>query len=168
MHTWFSQMTLDVIMETAFGLESDVQKNPDSEILRKSKKMLRRPPTFFVFVTALPLGWIFGSLWARISSPINFFTELAASIVKVRRQEIQKGNLGRQDLLRSMLLSQEEKNEEESLSLTDEEVVAQCVVFILAGHETSSNTLSFIAYHLAMNPDIQEKLRFEIETAVQV
>jgi cytochrome P450 family 6 len=40
--------------------------------------------------------------------------------------------------------------------------VAQEVVFILGGYETSASTLSFSLYELALHPDIQQSLRAEI------
>ena len=51
--------------------------------------------------------------------------------------------------------------------LTDDEVVAQSVVSLVAGHDTSSNTLSFLAYYLALYHHIQHKLRREITDAIE-
>ena len=48
--------------------------------------------------------------------------------------------------------------------LTDDEVVAQCVIFLLAGYETSSTTLSMTCYYLATNPDVQQRLQQEIDS----
>lgn len=169
MASWFSQMALDVILSTAFGMESDVQKNQDSEILRESQKLFRRPPTFIRFLLALPFGLILRKLFLLATSPVKYFLDLGTGIVKIRREEIRKGNLGRKDLLLSMLASQDEnKDEGDKDGLTDDEVVAQSVIFILAGHETTSNALAFVVYHLAMNPEVQEKLRVEIQTVMQV
>ena len=36
-------------------------------------------------------------------------------------------------------------------------------VFLAAGYETTATTLSYVSYHLALNPDIQQKLREEID-----
>ena len=48
--------------------------------------------------------------------------------------------------------------------LSDEEVVGQAVTFLLAGYETTANTLAYTSYLLALNPDIQEKLQSEIDS----
>lgn len=41
--------------------------------------------------------------------------------------------------------------------------MAQCVLFFLAGQETTSSVISFAAYLLAVNPDIQARLREEVD-----
>jgi len=40
--------------------------------------------------------------------------------------------------------------------------VAQAFLFLIAGYETSSSTLSFALYELALHPQIQQNLRAEI------
>ena len=47
--------------------------------------------------------------------------------------------------------------------LTDEDIVAVATDFMLAGYETTSNTLGFTSYLLALNTDKQDKLCAEID-----
>lgn len=51
--------------------------------------------------------------------------------------------------------------------LTILEMAAQAFVFFLAGFETSSTTVSFCIYELARNKTIQDKLRMEIDDALE-
>ena len=48
--------------------------------------------------------------------------------------------------------------------LTNEEVVGNVRVLLLAGYETTANALAYTSYLLALNPDIQEKLQSEIDS----
>ncbi|CAJ1057151.1 thromboxane-A synthase [Xyrichtys novacula] len=47
--------------------------------------------------------------------------------------------------------------------MTEDEIVGQAFVFLLAGYETSSNTLAFTCYLLALHPDCQSKVQQEVD-----
>ena len=46
--------------------------------------------------------------------------------------------------------------------MTNEEIVAQCMLFFLAGYDTTATTITLALYQLALNPSKQEKLYKEI------
>uniref|UniRef100_A0A8C4HW97 Thromboxane-A synthase n=1 Tax=Dicentrarchus labrax TaxID=13489 RepID=A0A8C4HW97_DICLA len=47
--------------------------------------------------------------------------------------------------------------------ITEDEIVGQAFVFLLAGYETSSNTLAFTCYLLAIHPECQVKVQEEVD-----
>lgn len=44
-----------------------------------------------------------------------------------------------------------------------QELLAQCLLFLLAGYETTSTTLAYIMYEMAVNPKVQKALQDEID-----
>lgn len=48
-------------------------------------------------------------------------------------------------------------------TITEEEIVGQAFVFLVAGYETSSNTLGFTCYLLAIHPECQRKVQEEVD-----
>ena len=53
-------------------------------------------------------------------------------------------------------------NSKEKKSLSRIEVMAQLIIFLAAGYETTASTLHFVCYILSRRPDIQEMLRREV------
>jgi cytochrome P450 family 6 len=47
-----------------------------------------------------------------------------------------------------------------------DEIAAQVFVFFVGGFETSSSTISFCLYELALNPEVQQRVRNEVDTVL--
>ena len=47
--------------------------------------------------------------------------------------------------------------------MSEDELVAQCILFFLVGYGTTAATLTFMAYSLAVNPECQQKLIAEVD-----
>lgn len=86
----------------------------------------------------------------------KFFIELVHDTVRQR----EKNNVQRNDFMN--LLIQLKNSEDPDARITMDEMAAQSFVFFLAGSETSSTAMVNCMYELAMNQDIQDKLRNEI------
>lgn len=121
------------------------------------------------------------------SKPADFFVSVIDTTVKER----EKQKIVRPDLMNLLLearrngvaLKHEEQNgltetgfatveessfgKETKTTLSDSDLYAQCLIFFFAGFDTVSNGMTLLTYELALNPDIQEKLREEIDEAWQ-
>ena len=53
--------------------------------------------------------------------------------------------------------------DENGRKMNDDEITSHCILFMIAGYETTSNALTYTAYQLALNPNIQQKLQAEID-----
>ena len=68
------------------------------------------------------------------------------------------------DLLQLMIdATGRESGEEEEQKLTDEEIAVHCMTFLLAGYDTTANTLAYTSYLLALNHEVQQKLQEGID-----
>lgn len=60
-----------------------------------------------------------------------------------------------------------EKETKNKRKLTDKEILAQAILFLAAGYETTATTLGFFAHNMAMNPEYQQKLIDEVDEILQ-
>ena len=161
---WFSKMTLEVILATAFGVDAKIQMGENSEILQEAKKLFH-VPFFLRQMARLPFGnSLLRLLLVLNGNDVNYFERIGREMLHIRRQQ---GQTNRKDLLELMMTATDETTVEGVSRLSDDEVVPQSFIFLLAGSETSSNTLSFTVYHLACNPGVQDKLRSDIRDAFE-
>lgn len=52
------------------------------------------------------------------------------------------------------------------LEWTENDIVAQAVIFFIAGFETTKTLLSFAIHELTVNPDVQKRLQIEIDELI--
>ncbi|KAJ3403799.1 hypothetical protein HDV05_007604 [Chytridiales sp. JEL 0842] len=67
-------------------------------------------------------------------------------------------------LLSLLVKAGSEENEDQGLS--KDELVGNAFIFLVAGHETTAGVLNYALAHLAINPDIQEKLHNEVTNVI--
>uniref|UniRef100_A0A4X1UGB6 Cytochrome P450 3A n=1 Tax=Sus scrofa TaxID=9823 RepID=A0A4X1UGB6_PIG len=161
----FGAYSMDVITSTAFGVNIDSLNNPQDPFVENSKKLLK-----FSFFDPFLLSLIFFPFLTPIfevlnitlfpKSSVNFFTK---SVKRMKESRLTDQQKRRVDLLQLMINSQNSKEMDPHKSLSNEELVAQGIIFIFAGYETTSSALSLLAYELATHPDVQQKLQEEIE-----
>ena len=62
-----------------------------------------------------------------------------------------------------MQLMLDAKDETGGEKLDNDDILAQTVMFLLAAYETTSTTLGFVFYLLAIDTNVQDKLKDEID-----
>ncbi|RLW01623.1 hypothetical protein DV515_00007834 [Chloebia gouldiae] len=170
----FGSYSMDVVTSTSFGVNIDSMNNPKDPFVREMKKLVKFDffnPVFilsFAFPFLIP---VMAKMNVNIfpSDAVDFFMRSLAKIKQDREKEAHKGRV---DFLQLMIESQRSASQGSNeanhsyKALTDTEVLAQAFIFIFAGYEPTSNTLGFLAYELAMHPDVQEKVLQEIDTVL--
>uniref|UniRef100_A0A8C6DMP7 unspecific monooxygenase n=1 Tax=Moschus moschiferus TaxID=68415 RepID=A0A8C6DMP7_MOSMO len=161
----FGAYSMDVITSTSFGVNIDSLGNPQDPFVDNAKKLLRFNilDPFLLLVVLFPfLVPIFEVLNITMfpKSAVNFLTK---SVKRIKESRLKDNQKPRMDFLQLMINSQNSKETDNHKALSDQELVAQSIIFIFGGYETTSNTLSFLLYILATHPDVQKKLQEEID-----
>ncbi|KAG2187286.1 hypothetical protein INT44_004971 [Umbelopsis vinacea] len=164
---FLQRFTLDIIGLAAFGYDFEALEKPGNDKVNTYEDILAgvRNPLHFFFPT---LDKYF--LWALtkrrdLHSRLGDMNDVFNNIIENKRQTLAelKGSIedSEKDLLTLMLEANEESNDADH-RLSNSELRSDLVIFFVAGHDTTSNALSFALYHLAANPHIQEKARKEV------
>ncbi|CAD7079496.1 unnamed protein product [Hermetia illucens] len=162
-----ARFTTDVIGSCAFGIECNSLKDPNSEFRYYGRKLFKDPK----FSTALLLLILqYPDLARKLHVKLlqkdvsDFFLSTVRKTIDYR----EKNNVKRNDFMNFLIQmkngqSIDDESSNQMRKLTIEEIAAQAFLFFAAGFETSSTTMAYSLYELALNPEIQEKARQEVK-----
>lgn len=162
-----ARYTTDAISTCALGIESNSLKNPNAEM----RHYMSRVFDFSVWKGVVGLLLFFSPDLLNFlrfkfvdAKTANFFRDTVYSTMKYRK----KHGIVRRDLLDSLIelknktMEQSENGKEGQFQLDNELLVAQAFQIFIGGFETSSSSTTFALYQLALNPEVQSRLRAEI------
>lgn len=172
-----SRFTTDIIGSCAFGIDCNSLKNPNSEFRMYGKRIFepgryrQLRNTLFFTVPHNILKFF------RMKFTEDIVEDFFMNVVKNTVDYRETNNIYRKDFMH-LLIQLKNKgivddddnvtNNDTRIKSTGEEflsmgeLAAQCFVFFIAGFETSATTMTFALLELAMNQDIQNKLRKNI------
>ena len=103
-------------------------------------------------------------LWFNISGKLKHHLKLSEESRQILRNIVnkRKQNPKRYDDLLDMLL---DARYEDGQPMSEEQLIDEILILFVAGHETTSNSLSFTTQLLAQNPQIQDKIFAEVKAA---
>ena len=159
-----SRLALDVVGQALFG--ADLTGDAD-----RMGRAMKAGQQVAMMATLLPLPWgprsvravraaarYLGRTPEGIEGPVG-------RLITARRAQLAANGAGaelRRDLLDVLLTARQE----DGSPLTDAEVEAEVGTFMLAGHETSANTLSWSLALLSAFPAARERLEAEVDTVL--
>lgn len=180
----FSRLATDVIGTCAFGIKVDSLKEKDNNFYVTAKKVFSfnnfGTQIKFVFYRMCP--WLMELLKIPLfdESGRSFMKNLVLSTMKTREEkkivrpdmihllmEAQKGNLthstGDKDSAGFATVEESEIGLSGARrTWSEDEIVAQCFLFFLAGFDTVSTVISFVIYEIMVNTDVQDTMFEEI------
>ncbi|KAM6949151.1 cytochrome P450 3A30-like [Aplochiton taeniatus] len=155
--------SLDIATSTSFSVDTDSINHPDDPIIGHMKKMMGfRLPLFLILMIFPAISHIMRLLKIGIfpKASEDFFTNI---IKNFKNQHSDTEHVGQLDFLQMMMM---QKFISESPSMTESEILSQSFIFILAGYETTSVTLTFLLYNLATHPEAMRTLQEEIDRSL--
>ncbi|XP_065342834.1 uncharacterized protein LOC135941347 [Cloeon dipterum] len=191
----FTRMTNDVIATTAFGVETNAVQNPEEKFYKYAQKLTDVGPVRTLIALCLMVfPKLLSSMGFSFTS--KDVTSYFQQLIKGAMEHREKKNISRPDMLQLLMAAQKDKLKNEadneavgmigeddadfdlhkkhmaskqgdSIKMTDEDIAAQAFVFFFAGYETVATALAFLAQELAENPEVQERLRGEVDATVE-
>ncbi|CAG9828110.1 unnamed protein product [Diabrotica balteata] len=172
-----SRFANDIIASTAFGVGTDSLNEPNNEFYLMAGNLTNittlwmniKLAGFLLMPKLLSLFHVnFFNGPAR-----RFFTDIIESTIKAREER----NIKRPDMINLLLQAKhgnkkkdeiKANHEENNAPITNGDIASHALTFFLGGFDSVSNTMCFIAYELATNPEVQRLLRIEIDLAFMI
>ncbi len=155
-HKEMIQLTLGIVLKTVFDV--DVER-PEAAGIGAAVNA-----TVPLFRLGTPLRTMLRNVPTSYSKN---FDEIKAEIDRFIFQMIEERRSdfhNRGDLLSMLLLAQDEEGD--GGSMTDQQVRDETVTLLAAGHETTSNALSWTWHLLSLNPEVEAKLHAEVDSVL--
>ncbi|KAI0779018.1 PAH-inducible cytochrome P450 monooxygenase PC-PAH 1 [Trametes elegans] len=173
---WLARCTLDVIGEVGFDVQCGALDDSLNPVMHAYKNM---------FADAIPFPsrstLLFQHFWRYIPMPIlkyvkylptkghtrfrqtlNVINDFARDLIAEKTEAVLAGkNENKKDIMSILVKANASENPKSRLS--DEEMISQMATFLLAGHETTANSMTWMLYELARHPEYQAKMRAEVK-----
>jgi cytochrome P450 len=154
-------VTLDVIMAGIFGVEGKPAPGTPEHGLRR---MILR----LSWLTTTPVGQLGELMNAGREEPVGLVKTLMARLDRdlygvidaARRRTDAEGPGERTDILSLLLAARDEDGE----PMSDEELRDELLTLVLAGHETTANSLAWTFERLLRTPAAYDRLREEVRS----
>jgi cytochrome P450 len=149
LYDWMRNLAMRIAMRALLGLDPD-----DGGRGAEAATHFERALSFYG--TEFHLRLLRGprSPWRKLTGSREVLNRIVYAEIAERRRH---PDPGRRDIL-SLLLT---ARDEDGSSLTDEEIRDQVMTLMFAGHDTSTSTLTFLAYELARHPHVLAGLQAE-------
>ncbi|CAG2108121.1 unnamed protein product [Medioppia subpectinata] len=156
-------LTMDVIANCAFATKTNAFKDPNNAFVVNGRNVLKLSVLKFISMLLLPQE--------KSETKSNDLIDLMMRAKEGKdnindernKYESHHINEGEEELeITNNILNIKPSN----IFITEDEMIAQMFIVLLAGYETTASTLSFCSYELALNPDVQQKLYEEVMSSM--
>ncbi|GJQ82000.1 Cyp6a9 [Trypoxylus dichotomus] len=158
-----ARYTTDVIGTCAFGIDCNSLKDPNTEFRVKGSRLfdLNRREQLSNFICFMFPNF---AKFLRLRLFPKEGTDFFWKVIKENADYREQNGIRRNDAFQLLLDMKNDEGNDSDTTLTFKEFAAEAFAFFIGGFETSSTMMSFVLLELALNQDIQKKLRDEVNT----
>lgn len=179
----FTRFTNDVIASAAFGVNCNSLKDPENGFYKRGLEITDfsgfKGLRFFFYKISPILTKLF-NITIISKEAGKFFKSIIEDSIKLREEQ----HIIRPDILHMLMEAKKGKLSDDSTNsnsegfataqeaayhntskktiITDDDIVAQAIIFFIAGFDSSSTLMTYLAYELAVDQEVQQKLYQEI------
>jgi cytochrome P450 len=146
-------ITLDVIMAGIFGIEGKPERGTPEHGLRTAVRALVNLSTWKIAQLSELLNIASNEPVGMTKLALSFLDRPTYQVIAARRDAVDLGE--RRDILSMLLQAKTEDGE----TLTDQELRDELLTLVLAGHETTANSLAWAWERLVRAPEAHDRLR---------
>ncbi|KAK0221384.1 cytochrome P450 [Armillaria fumosa] len=172
---WTSKAALDIIGITAFRYHFNSLSGGDTELMKALNNIFAEagmwPTSFELLYSALwrilPEWLILVLEWlpSRETKRMNWFRDVAMKVSRPifdrQLKEVTNDvNPAEKDIVNILAMSR--LSDDAKKNMSDMEIDSQLATFVIAGHDTTANTMAWLLYELSLHPEDQAKTREEI------
>lgn len=161
-----SRATLDIIGSAGCGRDFRSLHNSDDEMAQLYSRILdaRRPPlpVYFLLNAFVPRAIVRNipiARYNRRARAADGLRVVCRRLIAEKRVSMAADDAAHVDILAVLIRSG---------SFDDEGLVDQLLTFFAAGHETTSNALTWACYLLTQHPRVQDRLRAELRAHIRL
>ncbi|KAI8989230.1 PAH-inducible cytochrome P450 monooxygenase PC-PAH 1 [Trametes punicea] len=173
---WLARCTLDVIGEVAFDVQCGALDDALNPVMHAYKNMFADampfppratllfryfwkwiPMPFLKFVRYIPT-----KEHIRLRRTLDIINKFSKELIDEKTEAVLAGKDEKKKDIMSILVKANASEDPKS-RISDEEMISQMATFLLAGHETTANSMTWMLWELARHPDHQTKLRDEVK-----
>jgi cytochrome P450 len=156
--TEMMRLTVDITSTLAFGHPMNTLEEKDEVIQKHLEKIF---PMVNSRITApLPMWrWIKSKKDRELDKSLEIIFKSIRQFIQEAKDRLQAAPALKEkpsNFLEALLVEQEKEG-----SFSNEEIIGNVFTILLAGEDTTSNSISWIVYYLAQHPEVIQKIRAE-------
>ncbi|XP_075675795.1 cytochrome P450 3A31-like [Dermatophagoides pteronyssinus] len=173
--------TMDTILQVAFGCKIDSIIEPNHQLVITARKLFNADLSL-KSILEMSFIYFFPPFFSKLfkirlnGDEMNFFGKFTSELIERKRIEFAQKDFSKASTFIEFLLEAEHElenqqqkinnNEKTIKYMNNDEIIAQCVLFFLAGYETTATTITMALYYLALNPDKQQVCYEEVNRII--